>query len=494
MKKVNLFSTIKNLNTIKKISFTDHQDSEIADKNTTLKNLFRSIFLDQSWVHRVNETINFSENKLSSEINFSIDCTPPKTLPKYADPFSDSPNDKPQSLIPIAVLQKETLTNLDIKISEKSAPTITSSVYNSLMVSIVESFTNEVLRDSLSNREISEINKIVEEIIYAKPFEKSSAEQDTEIEEFISKIKEVVSQSPNKDLLSESHRLLEEVLYILYQNFILFVVSSEPLGKRVIIKYSYEASGQQNDKNSLPTGMSQEQSSIKKWITKGIPTYSYSTTPRIWRPASHHITLTTPNKLNIILSEYPDGASKSSKTPPYKIKFILPKIDNNDLSYSQHSFDFTCAFIPDRSGIKTFTLFTTIFLFLISLASIPIRLLDLSPDFRVPNSSIGLLTSSLTLLLAYLANEPEHHYIQKTLKPYRLVLGLSSLSLFMLSILCSIPLQQKIPIVSDFFNAGWTIWDFTWLAIYGIISYTTLRTLFLLYREKVIKDLDSINH
>ncbi|WP_233125962.1 hypothetical protein, partial [Rothia sp. ND6WE1A] len=193
--------------------------------------------------------------------------------------------------------------------------------------------------------------------------------------------------------------------------------------------------------------------------------FNYPTIPRIWRHASNHITIDIPSQLNISEIYFEEGIDNSYYMKnEQRVKFLFPskpsvRFDSFDL------IQFSCTVIPIKPGVRTWSAWAILILFILMTISLFVRIGGLahnsSNTFEVPNSSIGIVTSAASLILVLIAKDAEHPYIRLSLSPYRTSVAWTALALFLLSLLASIPIIEP-------------IWNFAWMLVYIISSIAVI--------------------
>lgn len=418
------------------------------------------IFTRGDWVHRINEVITILDDSSYNINKISIDCTPPRVLPVYKNRYIDNKNS--QYLIPLGILQKETLVNLDISLNGKACTTISSSEHNKFLKDVLIKFFKKDVCDFTPSEELLEIvQHLVESVIENRPHKNPNFFLRTY--SFL-KNQEVVSAS---DQFKFKVDIFLSILEILIKNFILFaVIDEDNIGKRLIIKYSYESPVTENIN-----------------VNSDFPNFIYDK-PRVWRQASHHLTLCCPDDLEISVNENSHHVLPTESSTLNKLKFILPEIVDETGTFSFNSFKFSATLTPAKQGIRKWAINCSTLLFIFGVLSIFIRWKNISPNFSVPNSSISILISSFSLIVAILATRKEHIYVAQALKKYREILSLSAVAIFLVAVLSSVPLHSEISLI--LFKT--TSWSLVWISVYIIITFLAIKTIII---EKNIQKISS---
>lgn len=151
-----------------------------------------------------------------------------------------------------------------------------------------------------------------------------------------------------------------------------------------------------------------------------------------------------------------------------KIKILFPPIPQNNMNpeinpHIPSTATFTFNLLATKSGVRLWSAWTVAIYTILIFASSIIRFCNWSPDFKVPNSSVGIITSAISLILVLLSRDSEHPYVHRVLAHYRWIISLVAFNLLIIGILASIPLNKKI---FEILSHEISLWDITWTFLY----------------------------
>lgn len=464
-----------------KISVSNPTPDSDAIKNFDYK-VISHIFTQSDWVHRINEVITILDDSSYNLNKISLDCTPPITLPLYRNIYLSAENTS-QHLVPLGVLQKETLSNLDISLQGRTCPTISSSEHNQFLKNALVDFFTEDVYGFTPNKDLLDIvEKIICTAIDNRPHKSPNFTLDIE------PLLKYFDSEPSNDELNFKLNIFLDILEILVEHFILFaVVDKDNIGKRVVIKYSYESPATKTKNTKTATDRLSRYifaAYTKKEERKpklDFPQFNYPK-KRIWRQASHHLTLCCPDELEISVIKNEETIQPTESSTLNKQKFILPEIIDDVNKFSFSSSNFSAILTPKNRGTRKWAVYSAVFLFVFGVASIIVRKFDISPNFSLPNSAVSILISSFSLIIALLSTRREHIYVAQSLGKYRKILSLTATTIFLVAILSSVPLNSKISII----GISTTTWSLIWILVYIIIILTAINTILVEIKVKKI--------
>lgn len=246
-----------------------------------------AIIYDKTWVHRVVDSLTFEAGEIINSQSVSLDLTVPdlpawqpieKILGSGAPPkcSEDSWNlahrrEKDQIPVPLALLLKGVIDQLDITLEGKSLPTLTSNENRLLTIIMVKRAVLEIIPDAATFSLDEDIDSILSGSV--------SDFEDLDMTKELIKVAESSSAAAPR-----AHALLN-FLNNLMDQFVLFaLVPASVVGQRVVMKYKISSSA----------GPAQQASTFPSLLLPFKYQYGAGTW---WSEASYHVDITVPTDL-----------------------------------------------------------------------------------------------------------------------------------------------------------------------------------------------------
>ena len=448
------------------------------------------LLLENQWVKRINEKMIIKSDSLATLRKITIDCFIDSNFMTYEDfkhklkeidnlSIEDSVKEQEDSvkvlkdyknesqiIVPLGVLTKEPIDNLDVVLDGKSIPVLKSSENGELTKWMLKSFYLDTLSRYIQDPFVIEeltvgiyffIDKIVSYDGISRGGKSSNQEKILDFEnltEWVECFKENATSVPStaKDDLNcwcDNLDSFIDLLDLFEDNFILFcLVPSSCINQWIIIKCQI----------SLPNRDNLLFNSRMHYFNfDGGFNFEYRI-PLFWHNSSYHFYVEFPDDLVINRFSYeinekishPKNKSRYNKIFENSVNVLIPPIHEE---FFPPEFETQIHVIPSNIGIRLYTYWAAIILLLCFLSSIFIRAGGILGEGQATPSLIGLITASITLMLAFSLNSPEHYLKREILRPVRFCNILICVSLALFSILISV---RFLPLVE---NQLWIIFN-----------------------------------
>ena len=430
--------------------------------NTSDGKMFYDLVFDDTqraeWIHRVSESEDISDPKLTRK-SISYDVNVPIDIPLVASTKPYSNILSAQKILPLFIISKGSIKNIDTKISNTPISTATKDINKKVKESILSYLENSII-----------------EKIFTLPL------QPPEIDS-IEKIKKISkyslnSQDPQKylnDLMNETLRLnsshnslindIKEILgkYInchslLHDAYIFSVIlpNNISVGSREIIKVYYELPSKAN---SLSVNLKWQQD-----IEKVVPLESFS----------RHVNYILPEGLQAVnyristpCNTDGENIDVSNNSLYYKEKqYIDSKNDNSKplSKYSSLKFDV----IPVRQGIRRWAFWISFITTTGLLMSAVIRLYPTPDEFytrTLPTASI--IITFTALIISWFSRSQEPPLTELIRSKIKLILVIQAGALYSSAALIAVSPHN--------------IWAWSWSLIYTISIIANIYAVYLNY-------------
>ena len=410
------------------------------------------------WIHRVSESEDISDPKLTKK-SISYDINIPVDIPLIASTKPYSNILSAQKILPLFIISKGSIKNIDTKISNTPISISTKDVNKKVKESILSYLENSIIKkistlsikpsklnsiekikkiskNSLSSQDPQKyINDIIDEILYLNPLSNST----------INNIKETLGKYIN------CHSLLHDA-YI----FSVILPNNISAGSREIIKIYYELPSKAN---SLSINLKWQQD-----IEKVVPLESFS----------RHVNYILPEGLQAINYRIstplnPDGENidVSNNSLYYKEKqYIDSKNDNSKPLSKDSSLKFDV--IPVRQGIRRWAFWISFITTTGLLMSAIIRLYPTPDGFytrTLPTASI--IITFTALIISWFSRSQEPPLTELIRSKIKLILVIQAGALYSSAALIAVSPHN--------------IWVWSWFLIYTISMIANIYAVYLNY-------------
>ncbi|WP_188358447.1 hypothetical protein [Rothia aerolata] len=398
-----------------------------------------AIIYDKTWVHRVVDSLTFEAGEVINSQSVSLDLTVPdlpawqpieKILGSGATPkcSEDSWNlahrrEKDQIPVPLALLLKGVIDQLDITLEGKSLPTLTSNENRLLTIIMVKHAVLEIIPDAFS------LDEDIDSIL-------SGSVSDFEALDIV---QELIKVAESSSVVAHKAHALLNFLNNLMDQFVLFALApASVVGQRVVMKYKISSSA----------GPAQQASTFPALLLPFKYQYGAGTW---WSEASYHVDITVPTDLvisqvRVSLPEQPAVSEPFSTPNSHRFHGY---ISSQELKESPLKI-LTLKLEPSFQGIRKWSLWLSV---LFALGFIFAAIVQFQPgglEAPMLRSSVTLLLVTPALMLSWLARNAEHPFVGRVLAPIRTLLIFQALILY----LSALNLATQL---THFWVIGWII-------------------------------------